>query len=56
MDGGDWTLAAPVSKLSDSLDLTYDLTLDHVSPGEHTLAVRVEDDYDNQSADKAVVR
>jgi sugar lactone lactonase YvrE len=56
VDGGDWTMAAPVTKLSDSPDLTYDLTLDNVSPGEHTLAVRVEDDYDNQATDKAVVR
>ena len=56
VDGGDWTMAAPVTKLSDSPDLTYDLTLDNVAPGEHTLAVRVEDDYDNQSTDKALVR
>jgi hypothetical protein len=56
VDGGDWTMAAPVTKLSDSPDLTYDLTLDNLAPGEHTLAVRVEDDYDNQSTDKAVVR
>jgi sugar lactone lactonase YvrE len=56
LDGGDWTLVAPVTKLSDSLDLSYDLKLDNVSPGEHTLAVRVEDDYDNQAAGKVVVR
>ena len=56
LDGGDWTLAAPVTALSDSRELAYDLTLDHIAPGEHTLAVRVEDDYDNQSVDKVVVR
>jgi hypothetical protein len=56
LDGGDWTLAAPVTGLSDSHELSYDLTLDHIAPGEHTLAVRIEDDYDNQSVDKAVVR
>ncbi len=56
LDGGDWTLVAPVTGLSDSHELAYDLTLDHVAPGEHTLAVRVEDDYDNQAVDKAVVR
>jgi sugar lactone lactonase YvrE len=56
LDGGDWTLAAPVTGLSDSHELAYDLTIDHIAPGEHTLAVRVEDDYDNQSVDKAVVR
>jgi hypothetical protein len=55
LDGGDWTLAAPVTKLSDSLELDYDLTLD-AAPGEHTLAVRVQDDFDNQSSEKVVVR
>ena len=55
LDGGDWTIAAPVSKLSDSLQLDYDLTLD-ASPGEHTIAVRVQDDFDNQSSAKVVVQ
>jgi hypothetical protein len=54
LDGGDWILAAPVSKLSDSLALDYDLTLD-APPGEHTLAVRVWDDFENASTAKAVV-
>ena len=56
LDGGDWTLVAPATGLSDSQNLSYDLTLDHVAPGEHTLAVRVEDDYDNQSVEKVVVQ
>jgi hypothetical protein len=56
LDGGDWTLVAPVTGLSDSHELAYDLTLDHIAPGEHILAVRVEDDYENQSVDKVVVR
>ncbi|HKE22244.1 MAG TPA: hypothetical protein VKB88_07620 [Bryobacteraceae bacterium] len=55
LDGCEWTVAAPVSKLSDSPELDYELTLD-AGPGEHTVAVRVSDDYDNQAADKAVVR
>ena len=46
---------APVTKLSDSLELDYDLTLD-AGPGEHTIAVRVADDYDNLATDKVVVR
>jgi len=56
LDGGDWTIVSPVTKLSDSPELTYDLTLDNIPPGEHTLAVRVADDYDNEAADKVVVR
>jgi len=56
LDGGDWTLAAPVTGLSDSHELAYDLTLDGVPAGEHTLAVRVEDEFDNQAVDKVTVR
>ena len=55
LDGCEWTVAAPVTQLSDSPDLDYELTLD-ASPGEHTIAVRVADDYDNQATEKAVVR
>lgn len=55
LDGCEWTVAAPTSKLSDSPDLDYDLTL-NAGPGEHTIAVRVTDDYDNQAAEKAVVK
>jgi len=55
VDGGDWTAAAPVTKLSDSLELDYSLTID-AAPGEHTVAIRVEDDCANQAADKVVVR
>jgi sugar lactone lactonase YvrE len=55
LDGGDWTVAAPVSGIADSPDLDYTLTLD-APPGEHTIAVRVDDAYDNQAAAKVVVR
>jgi sugar lactone lactonase YvrE len=56
LDGGEWTIVAPVGGLSDSLELDYKLTLDVAGPGEHTVAVRVQDDYDNQSAEKVVVK
>jgi hypothetical protein len=55
LDGGDWTVAAPVTKLSDSLALDYELMLD-APAGEHTIAVRVVDDYDNQAVDKVVIK
>ena len=55
VDGGEWTMVAPVSKLSDSLELDYEVVLQNVAAGEHTIAVRVEDDYDNQAAAKTVV-
>ena len=56
VDGCDWLLTSPTTKLSDSRELDYDLTLDNIPAGEHTIAVRVQDEYDNQSADKIVVR
>ena len=55
LDGGDWTVAAPVTKLSDSPELDYTLTV-NAGPGEHTIAVRVTDDYDNQATEKVVVK
>jgi sugar lactone lactonase YvrE len=55
LDGGDWTVVAPTTKLSDSMELDYMLSVD-AAPGEHTLAVRVQDDYDNLATDKTVVR
>ncbi|HWC99158.1 MAG TPA: hypothetical protein VG456_20510 [Candidatus Sulfopaludibacter sp.] len=55
LDGGDWTIVAPVGKLSDSQELDYELTLD-AAPGEHTIAVRSQDDYDNVATEKTVVK
>jgi hypothetical protein len=41
-------MAAPVTKLSDSMDLDYALALD-APAGEHTIAVRVFDDGDTSA-------
>jgi len=55
LDGSDWTVAAPATKLSDSLELDYALSLD-AAPGEHTIAVRVSDANDNMAVEKVVVK
>ena len=55
LDGGDWRVASPVTRLSDSLELDYDLTLDSAA-GEQTIAVRVQDEFENLVADKVAVR
>jgi hypothetical protein len=55
LDGGEWLTAQPVTRLSDSMDLDYELTLD-AAPGEHTIAVRVYDEYDNQATEKTVAK
>ena len=56
LDGGEWMVTLPTTKLSDSRELDYDLTLSNIPAGEHTIAVRVQDENENQAADKAVVR
>jgi sugar lactone lactonase YvrE len=56
VDGGDWMVVDPVTKLSDSRALDYNLALADIAPGEHAIAVRVEDEYDNQATEKVVVR
>ncbi len=55
LDGGDWTVVAPVTRLSDAPQLDYDFPV-AAGPGEHTLAVRVQDDYDNIATAKSVVK
>jgi hypothetical protein len=55
LDGAEWKVAAPVTRLSDARELDYDLKLD-AEAGEHTIAVRVEDEYGNLAGEKTVVR
>jgi hypothetical protein len=55
VNGGEWLVAEPESRLSDSPEESYHLTLDR-TPGESTIAVRVTDYYDNQAVQKVVVK
>jgi hypothetical protein len=56
IDGDDWLSVEPVSKLSDAQSLEYALTLSVARAGEHLIAVRVTDDYDNSSVEKVITR
>jgi len=56
INGGDWKAVEPTTRLTDSLDHDYVLTLDSAPSGEVTVAVRVQDDHDNQAVEKVVVR
>ncbi len=56
INGGDWTVVDPVSKLSDSPEEEYHLTIPRPSPGEQVVAVRVTDEFDNQAVEKVVVK
>jgi hypothetical protein len=56
VNGGEWTVAQPVTRLSDSPELEYRLVIDRPAKGECTIAVRVVDEYDNESVAKTVVK
>ncbi len=56
LDGGEWKPAPPANGLFDSRELDFDFTAGEAGPGEHTVAVRVTDEYDNQAVAKAVIR
>ena len=53
LDAGDWTLVLPTGQLDDAPQEHFDWTLPGVlAPGEHTLAVRVFDEYENATSAK----
>jgi len=56
LDAGDWTLVFPADGLSDSPRESYDFQIPKVSPGEHTVTIRVYDQFENVSSAKATVR
>ena len=56
VNGGEWLLIQPVTKLSDSPDEEYHLVLDRAPGVEQVIAVRVNDEFDNQAVDKVVVK
>ncbi len=55
VNGGDWVLADPVSRLSDSPEEEYHLLIDRPASGEQVIAVRVSDEFDNQAVEKVVI-
>jgi sugar lactone lactonase YvrE len=56
LDAGDWTLVFPAGGLSDAPRESYDFQLQKISAGEHTVTVRVYDQFENVSTAKATVR
>jgi hypothetical protein len=55
VNGGDWIVVEPTTRLTDSPEHDYRVTLATRPPGEITVAVRVEDAYGNQAVAKTVV-
>lgn len=56
VNGGEWMIVEPVTRLSDSPELEYRISVDRPNAGEYTIAVRVTDEYENQSVDKTIVK
>ena len=52
LDGGEWILVSPGNGISDAPVEHYDFGIPAVSPGEHTLAVRVYDRFENAGTAK----
>jgi WD40 repeat protein len=52
LDGGDWILLAPAGSVSDSPAENYEFTLGNLAPGEHTIAVRAYDRFENVGSAK----
>ena len=56
IDAGDWTLVYPAGRLSDAFEEHYEIPLAKLAPGEHTIAVRVYDRFENVAAAKVSFR
>ncbi|MBZ5527823.1 MAG: hypothetical protein LAN71_07990 [Acidobacteriia bacterium] len=54
LDGGEWTLLAPLGELSDAAEERYEWSFFGLAPGEHTLAVRAYDRQENIGSAKIV--
>jgi len=52
LDGGDWVLVVPNTGISDALVEHYDISLPALPPGEHTIAVRAYDRFENVGSAK----
>jgi hypothetical protein len=56
LDGGDWILVAPVGNISDALEERYEFAISEgLTPGEHTIAVRAYDHFDNMGSAKSTI-
>ncbi len=56
VNGGEWTVAAPTTRLTDSPAHEYSVVIENAPPGEVNLAVRMADAHDNQAVASITVR
>jgi WD40 repeat protein len=55
VDGADWILLSPTTGINDSKSETYAFTVRGLMPGEHTIAVRAYDRFDNVGSAKTTI-
>jgi len=55
VDGGEWIQLAPAQGISDNKTENYAFTVRGLAPGEHTIAVRAYDHFDNVGAGKTTI-
>ncbi len=55
VDGGEWTLLGPTGNVSDSPAEDYEFALSGLDPGEHTIAVRAYDRFENVGSAKITI-
>jgi hypothetical protein len=55
LDGGDWILVSPAGNISDAPEEHYEFTISDPSAGEHTVAVRAYDRFENVGSAKTTV-
>jgi hypothetical protein len=55
VDGGEWLLLAPVNGISDSRAEDYSFTVRRLPPGEHSIAVRAYDKFENVGSRKTTI-
>ncbi|HEY5069429.1 MAG TPA: Ig-like domain-containing protein, partial [Candidatus Acidoferrum sp.] len=55
LDGADWILISPAGNISDAPEEHYEFTISDTSAGEHTIAVRAYDRFENVGSAKTTV-
>jgi len=55
VDGGEWTLLAPTQGISDNKTENYSFAVRGLAAGEHTIAVRAYDRFENVGAGKTTI-
>lgn len=55
VDGGEWLIASPIGNVSDAPEEHYEFTVSNPGPGEHTVAVRAYDRFENVGSAKTTI-